>query len=199
MSGHGQRLLRVTALAASPAAYGPILRLQELLFEHRKAGLIPDTFLQLEVRGASTPDEGCWPPPPPISIPTHRNSRKCAARHPAASPRPLTSCPLAILQHQHVYTMGKRGSPADFHVDAARLARAGVDVYTTPRGGETTYHGPGQLVVYPIVSLRGLGIGARAYVEGLEDVMVRTLGRYGVAARVRLVPVAGCFPWGWAP
>lgn len=82
--------------------------------------------------------------------------------------------------------MGKRGSAADFHTAAEALAAGGAEVVAVPRGGETTYHGPGQLVVYPIVSLRELGVGARAYVEGLEDCMVRTLGRYGIAARVSI-------------
>jgi lipoyl(octanoyl) transferase len=80
--------------------------------------------------------------------------------------------------------MGKRGSPSDFRVDPQALAARGAELAAPPRGGETTYHGPGQLVVYPIVSLRELGVGPRAYVEGLEDVMVRTLGRHGISARV---------------
>lgn len=62
----------------------------------------------------------------------------------------------------------------------------GVHVEAIPRGGETTYHGPGQLVAYPILALRGLGLGARAYVEALEDAMVAAAGAYGVAARGRV-------------
>jgi lipoate-protein ligase B len=50
---------------------------------------------------------------------------------------------------------------------------------------QVTYHGPGQLVVYPIVSLRELGVGPRAYVEGLEDALIRTAGVHGISARVR--------------
>jgi lipoate-protein ligase B len=53
-------------------------------------------------------------------------------------------------------------------------------VHTIPRGGETTFHGPGQLVAYPIADLRSLKVGARAYVEGLEDAMVATCGCYGL-------------------
>lgn len=60
------------------------------------------------------------------------------------------------------------------------LGRLGIDVVTVPRGGETTYHGPGQLVAYPIVDLRQLGLGARAFVEGLEDAMVQTAGCFGI-------------------
>jgi lipoate-protein ligase B len=154
----------VTALNAVPAAYAPILRLQEILLEQRKNGLIPDTLLQLEVRRRSAPTTGA-----------HRASL-------LANSLPHV---LHALQHSHVYTMGKRGSSSDFLGDPSELRAGGAEVVSSPRGGETTYHGPGQLVVYPIVSLRGLGCGARAYVEGLEDVMVRTLGRYGISARVR--------------
>lgn len=63
------------------------------------------------------------------------------------------------------------------------LARLGIDVVTVPRGGETTYHGPGQLVAYPILNLRQLGLGARAFVEGLEDAMVQTVGCFGIQVR----------------
>lgn len=86
--------------------------------------------------------------------------------------------------------MGKRGSLADFHADPEALRASGAEVAASPRGGETTYHGPGQLVVYPLISLRELGCGARDYVEGLEDVLVQTLGRYGIPARVR--PAGRC-------
>eukprot|EP00983_Pelagomonas_calceolata_P057182 1144951-Pelagomonas_calceolata.AAC.1 len=61
------------------------------------------------------------------------------------------------------------------------LLSRGIDIEAAPRGGEITYHGPGQLVAYPILNLRGLGLGARAYVEGLEDTIVRLLGENGRA------------------
>lgn len=56
---------------------------------------------------------------------------------------------------------------------------------TAPRGGEVTFHGPGQLVAYPIVNIRQLGVGARAWVEGLERSVVSTAALHGVRARVR--------------
>lgn len=171
------RLLRVTALNSQLAAYSPVLRLQEALFEQRRAGAIPDTLLQLEARREG--GHKCSPPlPPPAAAPF---------LHPPSPalplPPPLRSAHL--LQHSPVYTVGKRGGPADFLTAADELAASGANVVASPRGGETTYHGPGQLVVYPIVNLRELGVGARAYVEGLEDAMVRALGAYGIAARVR--------------
>jgi lipoyl(octanoyl) transferase len=58
-------------------------------------------------------------------------------------------------------------------------------VHHTERGGDVTFHGPGQLVVYPVLSLRLLGCGARAYVEGLEDVMCTVAARHGVRAAGR--------------
>ncbi|CAL5223299.1 g5790 [Coccomyxa viridis] len=91
---------------------------------------------------------------------------------------------LLLLQHQPIYTVGKRGTEADFKVSKEELH--GAEVETVPRGGETTFHGPGQLVCYPIVNLRRLKLGARAYVEGLEDTVIATLGQYGVEARGRV-------------
>lgn len=78
------------------------------------------------------------------------------------------------------------------------LSRLGVDVVTVPRGGETTYHGPGQLVAYPIVNLRQLGLGARAFVEGLEDAMVQTVGCFGIQVWQDLQGVGVCWGWGGA-
>ncbi len=98
-----------------------------------------------------------------------------------------------MLQHSPVYTIGLRGDQAtDFARKPADLKAAGMEVVSTNRGGETTFHGPGQLVAYPIVNLRELGVGPRAYVEGLEDVMIKTLGRYGLSARVRGAKALRC-------
>jgi lipoyl(octanoyl) transferase 2 len=91
-------------------------------------------------------------------------------------------------QHLPVYTLGKRGVEADLLVKPEDL---GASVYRSPRGGEVTYHGPGQLVCYPIVSLRDLALGVRAYVESLEEAMVRVAGLYGIHARVSPM---GCSP-----
>lgn len=99
---------------------------------------------------------------------------------------------LRCLQHAPVYTIGKRGSEQDFRVDMREVLAAHAEVVPVPRGGETTYHGPGQLIAYPIVSLRHLGLGARAYVEALEDAMVAVAGRYGLAARVSKGHLCSC-------
>jgi lipoate-protein ligase B len=71
------------------------------------------------------------------------------------------------------------------------LAALGAAVHLTPRGGDATFHGPGQLVIYPVLSLRRLGCGARAYVEGLEDVMAAVAASHGVRAAGRLPGAPG--------
>jgi lipoyl(octanoyl) transferase 2 len=107
-----------------------------------------------------------------------------AAQTPISTKQPT---PLLLLkQHAPTYTIGKRGRTSDFHTIISDLITSGAEIAETSRGGETTYHGPGQLVAYPIVSLRGLRLGARAYVEALEDAMITTAGRYGIAARGRI-------------
>ena len=91
-----------------------------------------------------------------------------------------------LLEHPHVYTLGRRGSAGDVLADAAALERLGARLVRTDRGGEATYHGPGQLVAYPIVDLRALGIGPVDYVRALEEAIIAALAEYGVAGhRVR--------------
>lgn len=98
--------------------------------------------------------------------------------------QPTTALQL-LLQHARVYTLGKRGQVAHFKVSTSDLEEQGIDIHNAGRGGETTFHGPGQIVLYPVVNLRRLGLGARAYVEALEDCMVDTCSQYGIHARVR--------------
>ncbi|KAK2079936.1 hypothetical protein QBZ16_002331 [Prototheca wickerhamii] len=98
---------------------------------------------------------------------------------------------LLLLQHDKVYTRGKRGSEGDFHASPQQLRDWGIAVHDSPRGGETTYHGPGQLIAYPIVNLRAASLGARAYVERLEDTLIDTLGYYGIEAKGRIPGATG--------
>lgn len=88
---------------------------------------------------------------------------------------------LLLLEHPHVYTIGRRGAHDDVLWDAELLGSRGVEVVETDRGGQVTYHGPGQLVGYPIVDL-GAGADLVKYVRRLEDVMTGTLVRFGIAA-----------------
>ena len=91
---------------------------------------------------------------------------------------------LLLLEHPHVYTLGRRGRPADILATLEGLARMGVEVQHTDRGGEVTYHGPGQLVGYPIVDLRRWGGGPLRYVQALEEVLVATLAEFGIHGEV---------------
>ena len=87
---------------------------------------------------------------------------------------------LLLLQHPHVYTLGRRGNETDILVSADALRQLDADVYHTDRGGEATYHGPGQLVGYPILNLRAAGLGPLAYVRALERVIISTLAELGI-------------------
>ena len=80
-----------------------------------------------------------------------------------------------LLEHDPVYTAGKRTDPADRPVD-------GTPVIDVDRGGDITYHGPGQLVGYPIVQLPAHGIGVVDFVRRLEEALIRTLGELGISA-----------------
>lgn len=93
---------------------------------------------------------------------------------------------LLVLQHAPVITVGKRSTTHNILAVPEELNRRGVEVHHTERGGDVTWHGPGQIVLYPIVDVRGLGIGARRYVEGLEDVMISAAAKYGIRAQGRM-------------
>ena len=89
---------------------------------------------------------------------------------------------LLLLEHDPVYTIGRRGTLEHLLVDLAELRRLGAAVYKVDRGGDITYHGPGQLVGYPIVPL-GDGPDLVRYVRGLENAIIEALGTFGIAAR----------------
>lgn len=89
---------------------------------------------------------------------------------------------LLLLEHEHVYTLGRRGDAAHLLADAATLTRLGIACHRVDRGGDITYHGPGQLVGYPIVRLGGAGRGVRAYVDALETALIGVAAAFGIAA-----------------
>lgn len=89
---------------------------------------------------------------------------------------------LLILQHPSVVTVGKRAEVGlkSIKTDEATLKELKCDVFKSDRGGDVTYHGPGQIVVYPIVHLRERKLGARKYVEKLENVMIEVAKKHGI-------------------
>ena len=89
---------------------------------------------------------------------------------------------LLLLEHGHVITMGRNGHAENVLAAGEVLERAGIAYYPTDRGGDVTYHGPGQLVGYPILDLRDWKRDVGAYVRALEQTVIDTLADYGVAA-----------------
>ena len=104
-------------------------------------------------------------------------SRLEAARQDEAIPDVLM-----LLEHPPVYTRGRRSGPKELPMGAEWYEMQGIEVRDTDRGGRVTYHGPGQLVAYPIVSLRPYGDDVHEYVRRLERVVVAALDDHGVAA-----------------
>jgi lipoyl(octanoyl) transferase len=89
---------------------------------------------------------------------------------------------LLLLEHPPVYTRGRRSTAEELPMGREWYELQGIEVRDTDRGGRVTYHGPGQLVAYPIVSLRPYGDDVLAYVRGLERAMIEALGEHGVEA-----------------
>ena len=89
---------------------------------------------------------------------------------------------LLICEHPHTITIGKNGKTANLLYSSDYLTEKGVSVYNIDRGGDVTYHGPGQLVVYPIFDLDNFGISLRQYIFNLEEVMIRFLSHYNIQA-----------------
>ncbi|MDE3179796.1 MAG: lipoyl(octanoyl) transferase LipB [Acidobacteriota bacterium] len=95
---------------------------------------------------------------------------------------------LILLQHPHVYTLGRNGRRENILASSRHLARAGITVFETDRGGDVTYHGPGQLVGYPVIDLNRHRRDVRWYMRSLEEVFIRTAAEYGIQA----VRIEGC-------
>ncbi len=88
---------------------------------------------------------------------------------------------LLLLEHPPVYTLGRLSKPEHLLLTPAELAASGVELVETDRGGQITFHGPGQLVAYPVVDLKGWG-GPLQYVRTLEQVIIHALADFGIAA-----------------
>jgi lipoyl(octanoyl) transferase len=89
---------------------------------------------------------------------------------------------LLLLEHPHVITLGRNGHMENLLAGDDILSRAGIEFHPTDRGGDVTYHGPGQLVGYPILDLREWKRDVGAYVRGLEQAIIDTLADYGIEA-----------------
>ncbi len=89
---------------------------------------------------------------------------------------------LLLLEHSPVYTLGRSAKTANLLMSDAELRAAGIDKFETRRGGDVTYHGPGQLVGYPIFNLTEKGFKVLEFVEGIETVLIRAAAGFGVEA-----------------
>ncbi len=85
-------------------------------------------------------------------------------------------------QHPHVYTIGRSGKEQNMLMSEQQLQRIGATYYHIDRGGDVTYHGPGQLVCYPILDLENYGLGLKGYVHLLEEVVISVCASYGIPA-----------------
>jgi lipoyl(octanoyl) transferase len=107
---------------------------------------------------------------------------------------------LLLLEHPPVLTLGRMSDPAHIRADAATLAARDIEVVRVERGGEVTYHGPGQLVAYPIVALARRALMLRPLVRALEDALIATCAAHGVVAgRLPGHPGCWCDPDGPTP
>ena len=99
---------------------------------------------------------------------------------------------LVLVEHNPVLTLGRNANAA--HILASRdvLVKAGVEVYEIERGGDVTYHGPGQQVGYPIFNIREMDLSLHDYLRMLEETMIMSLGAFGLSAR-RIPGLTGAF------
>lgn len=89
---------------------------------------------------------------------------------------------ILLVEHPPVYTLGKSGHAENLLIGRKALEAMGAQFFHIDRGGDITFHGPGQLVCYPILDLERIGIGLREYIEALEEAVIRTVAEYGIAA-----------------
>jgi lipoyl(octanoyl) transferase len=89
---------------------------------------------------------------------------------------------LIFVEHPHVYTLGKSGSEENLLIDLIQLRAKEASFYKIDRGGDITYHGPGQIVGYPIFDLESIGISLKEYIFSLEEAIIRTVSDFGIVA-----------------
>lgn len=111
------------------------------------------------------------------TIATKINNRKLTEGEQAETPNYLLFC-----QHPHVYTLGKTGKPEHLLLDEDGLKKHEASYYKINRGGDITYHGPGQIVGYPVLDLENFFTDIHRYLRELEEAVILTLADYGIAA-----------------
>ena len=89
---------------------------------------------------------------------------------------------LIFVEHPHVYTLGKSGSENNLLIDLIQLKARDASFYKIDRGGDVTYHGPGQIVGYPIFDLEEIKIGLKEYIYRIEEAIIKTVGEFGVSS-----------------
>ena len=111
------------------------------------------------------------------------------------------NCILLVEHDPPVITLGRRGKEAaDLRATPEQLRAMGIEVHHATRGGQATYHGPGQLVGYPILHLGAMGLAVPQYVRQLEETIIRTLARFGIAGeRIKGQPGVWVEKWGRYP
>ena len=89
---------------------------------------------------------------------------------------------IILCEHPHVYTLGRSGKEGNMLLSEEQLQKIGATLYHIDRGGDITYHGPGQLVCYPILNLEEFSLGLKEYVHLLEEAVIRVCASYGITA-----------------
>ena len=97
---------------------------------------------------------------------------------------------ILTVEHPPVYTLGKSGKQSNMLIPQSYLESLGAEFFHIDRGGDITFHGPGQIVCYPILDIEQLGIGLRRYIEILEEAVIVTVAHYGITAE-RLADATG--------
>ncbi len=116
---------------------------------------------------------------------THFNAileqKKQNQNHPGTSPDSTPNY-LFFVEHPPVYTLGKSGDQNNLLISTLELQKIQAEYVETNRGGDITFHGPGQIVAYPILDLENFSIGLKTYIDKLEEVVIKTLLDYGISS-----------------